>query len=265
MNKKVVSVSIIILLTICLLVLVLVKDMKEKNNRKIDSIKELYYSTSGGSYINSNTIYEIKCNNDGCVLKSKLPNYNQDDLIEVNISKKDMDEIVNIVNKYEVMDWDGFNKSDKGVMDGSSFSFSIKSGEGKNMSAYGYMIYPKNYRIVINRLKSIFDRVNKEVYTNLFDNKYYDGFDINNVSKVEYSRISIAGIDKQDITDKNEIIKIYDKWNNTKITIENKMTCEDNGYTYRFIMNDGKDYDIKVECYSLIIGDKRYYYSNSRK
>ena len=35
MNKKVVSVSIIILLTICLLVLVLVKDMKEKNNRKI--------------------------------------------------------------------------------------------------------------------------------------------------------------------------------------------------------------------------------------
>lgn len=44
-----------------------------------------------------------------------------------------------------VESWNGFNKSNKHVMDGNSFSLTLKNLDGEVLSALGYMSWPKNY------------------------------------------------------------------------------------------------------------------------
>ena len=41
--------------------------------------------------------------------------------------------------------WDGFNGHAQGVMDGDSFNFSFRDGNGRNISAHGYMAWPEGF------------------------------------------------------------------------------------------------------------------------
>ena len=71
-------------------------------------------------------------------------------------------EVINILNKYNVTSWDGFNKSDRNVLDGDSFSFSLRYDEDKEVDAHGYMRYPNNYRDVKQELIDIFTNYYKD-------------------------------------------------------------------------------------------------------
>lgn len=53
--------------------------------------------------------------------------------------------VAEIIEKYRLVRWDGFDKSRKNVLDGRSFSVSFCCG-GKNVSCSGYERYPKNYK-----------------------------------------------------------------------------------------------------------------------
>ena len=69
---------------------------------------------------------------------------------------------VKILEDNNVVEWDGFNKFDKYVLDGNGFSFSLENKNGEKVSADGYMKWPKNYTTVKSKLDKIFNKIYKE-------------------------------------------------------------------------------------------------------
>ena len=55
----------------------------------------------------------------------------------------------------------GFNKSDRYVLDGNSFSLSISMNNDEYVSASGYMKWPKNYKEVKEELITFFSTIIK--------------------------------------------------------------------------------------------------------
>ena len=157
----------IILALIVLLVAVYLVFFRGKENDpvtpkgEIKDIKSLHYSYSVGYAMYANYIYEIKCD-DKCTIKIKPNGYSEEESKEYEISEDKLKEIINVLNKYEVSNWDGYSKSDPNVLDGDSFSFSLYEKDGTNISASGYMMWPDHYRDVKTELKEIFDSFIKE-------------------------------------------------------------------------------------------------------
>nr|MBQ6242864.1 hypothetical protein [Lachnospiraceae bacterium] len=63
--------------------------------------------------------------------------------------------IEELFKQYDVGSWNGFDKNNKGVLDGRSFSLSVKMAEGQEIYARGYMKWPKNYSEVAGALKAL--------------------------------------------------------------------------------------------------------------
>lgn len=110
----------------------------------IYQINKLKYSYTNGYGINDNISYEIDCE-DNCILTVKGYGLNEDELLNINLTNKDMDKFETILNKNHVLSWKGFSKSDKNVLDGDSFSFSLRYNDDEKLSASGYMMYPDYY------------------------------------------------------------------------------------------------------------------------
>jgi hypothetical protein len=71
-------------------------------------------------------------------------------------------EIEKKLNEYHVSRWNGFNKNNKYVLDGDSFSFTLKYNEKDEVSAHGYMMWPNNYSEVKGYLINTFGEYTKE-------------------------------------------------------------------------------------------------------
>lgn len=110
----------------------------------IYQINKLSYSYTNGYGVNQNVSYKIDCE-DKCVLTIKEYEKNEDDLITIKLSSENMDEFEKILNKCHILSWKGFSKSDKNVLDGDSFSFSLRYNDDEKVSASGYMMYPDYY------------------------------------------------------------------------------------------------------------------------
>lgn len=231
-----------------------------KSKKEINSIKSLEYGYSDGWHMYGNVLYSLKCD-DKCILKSKLSGYPEEEVFEVELSGYDIDNIIKILQDNNVGSWDGFNKSDKNVLDGTSFHFKVVTKDGTDIYASGYMKYPNNYRTVIDGIVSIFDKANDSLCFKLFDHENYKGFDINNVSKVVEDFYGEGGIETKEYTEKEDIDKLYERFSHYKLGIETKQACEDNTKKYRFIMKDGKEYIIEQECDWIVLDGKRYIYS----
>ncbi len=154
--------TIAIITVIFIIVLIIYLTNKNDNNPpvvKVDikDIKTLHYSYSVGYAMYANCVYDLKCEEDKCMLTIKPNGFPEEDARTYDVDDNSIKEVINILNKYEVSKWDGFQKSDKNVLDGNSFSFSLTTKDGKNISASGYMMWPDNYGIVKNELKMIFD------------------------------------------------------------------------------------------------------------
>ena len=110
----------------------------------IYQINKLSYSYTSGYGVNQNVSYKIDCE-DKCVLTIKEYEKSEDDLITIKLSNENMDEFEKILNKCHILSWKGFSKSDKNVLDGDSFSFSLRYNDDEKVSASGYMMYPDYY------------------------------------------------------------------------------------------------------------------------
>lgn len=249
---------IILAVIVLLIIIILLFVLKNKNNKKeINSIKELEYKVNDGRNIYGDIIYNLKCD-DKCILSSKLDGYNDDEFFEVEISNDDYNKILKILRDYNVGSWDGFKKSDKHVLDGKSYTFEVVTKDNQRIYASGYMAYPKNYNVVIEKLKEIFDKANDSLCIDLFSHDKYKGFDIKNVSKVIEEFYGEGGLEKTEYDSNEKIMEIYNKYKDLKIGIETKSACEDNTVIYRFIMNDGKEYTIENECDWIVLDNKNY-------
>lgn len=108
-------------------------------------INKLEYSYTNGYEVNSDVSYKIDCE-DKCILIIKEYGKDEKDVITKKLTNKDMDKFEDMLNKYHILSWKGFNKSDKNVLDGNSFSFRLRYNDDEKLSASGYMMYPNHYR-----------------------------------------------------------------------------------------------------------------------
>ena len=105
--------------------------------------------------MDANTIYDIEKKDDKYFVTIKPHLIPEEKSQTVEIDKKTINRIIELLNKNEVYKWDGFNKSDKYVLDGDSFSFWLYMDNGKEIHASGYMKWPKNYGNVRDELTNI--------------------------------------------------------------------------------------------------------------
>lgn len=141
----------ILLLTIVFLSIGLVGCGKKSNG------KIIHFFYSYGSY-SGERIYEIEVTDDKAIIMAK--GYNGVDLnLNKEISTSYLEKIQKVVDKYDINSWDGFKKTDYDILDGDGFSIIIKYENGKEISATGYMKYPKNYKKASSELRKILEGI----------------------------------------------------------------------------------------------------------
>ena len=159
MSKKIILSIIIIILIIIIGYIFYIS-----NKKKIDisDLKVFRFSYSTGYAINSNVRYYVDIE-DGKYIATIKPNeIPDDDEFKIEISDKEINKIKEILLKNKVSKWNGFDKVDRFVLDGNSFSLYIRFTNDKTIEASGYMKWPNNYYEVRNS----FDKLFMELYNN---------------------------------------------------------------------------------------------------
>ena len=147
--------------------------IKYRNRVEISDIKKLHFSYSTGTMMYANVSYDLELIEGKYIVKIKPNLIPEEETITANMKNEDIEAIKNILIKYNVQRWDGFNKSDKYVLDGNSFSFIVYFDNNNSVSASGYMMYPDNYKNVEKELDEIlggFYKMNVKININ---NKEY--------------------------------------------------------------------------------------------
>jgi hypothetical protein len=146
---------IILIIVILAIIGILVFLLTRKEKVEIKDLKTLHYSYSNGYGMYAYAYYDIKCDSK-CTITIKPSGFPDESEKTYDMDDNSINSNINILNKYEVSTWDGFDKSDKNVLDGNSFSFSLKTKDGYSVDAKGYMMWPDNYRNVRDELEDIF-------------------------------------------------------------------------------------------------------------
>ena len=145
----------IIVFIICMIV------FNSNNKIVINKFSYFHFSYSTGYAINSQVIYEIKCD-DKCIATIKPDGVDEENSTKVELNDNDINKLISILKKYKVNKWNGFKKFNKHVMDGNSFSLYMKMNNDDYISAIGYMKWPKNYNDVKSELDSFFSKYLEE-------------------------------------------------------------------------------------------------------
>lgn len=157
MKKNLIGLCIIVIITLVAFIYVKTKyNQKNKKDepKKITELTRLDFGYTTGTYIYGNISYEINCE-DKCILSIKPDTIPDEEKQEVEIDKKTINKVIDILNKYEVTKWDGWKKSDPNVLDGSDFHMYLTIQDNKTISASGYMMFPKNYGKVQDELDKL--------------------------------------------------------------------------------------------------------------
>ena len=152
MNKK-----ILILIPIVIIIIVIIFILKRNDKVMIKDTTRFRLFFTNGYMMNADTEYEYELKDDKYIMTIKPYLVSQEEAISFEVDKSVVEEIETILNKYDVYKWDGFSKSDKNVLDGDSFSFSVRMKE-EAISASGYMKWPKNYGNVKEEVSTVFER-----------------------------------------------------------------------------------------------------------
>ena len=126
-----------------------------KNTTNIQNIEYFSFSFSEGMAINDNAYYRIECEEERCMKIIKPVGEEKE--TKKGITRQEIEKLEELLKKYQVASWNHFNKYDKNVLDGNSFSLSIRTSTGKTYSATGYMKWPKNYREVKQAIQDYFE------------------------------------------------------------------------------------------------------------
>ena len=138
--------------------------IKGKKGIVISDIKSFHFNYSVGYMANAYVVYEIEYKDDKYFALVKPNGISEEDRKEIQVDKAFVSSVEEVLRKYQVEKWNGFNKSDQNVLDGDSFSLSIGNENGNYISASGYMKWPNNYSDVRKELDLIFMEIyNKEI------------------------------------------------------------------------------------------------------
>ena len=129
---------------------------KNKKEITISNIKYFHFSYSVGYAMNAYVIYELNYKDDKYIISIKPNGISDEEKKEVEVDNSFIQKLEEILKKYHVEKWNGFNKHDKNVLDGDSVSLNIRMENNDYLSASGYMKWPNNYGNVRGELDTIF-------------------------------------------------------------------------------------------------------------
>ena len=151
MNKKYILIGLIIVIFLILIILVRIDNKTEKISRKNF---EYHYTINNSS--NNSVRYKVECND-----KCNITINDRKEKKEYEISKEYLKELEEILTKYSVYRWNGYNKVNKKVKDGKSFTLKVTLENNKTIKAHGYMSYPNNYKLVKEEIDLYFNNIIK--------------------------------------------------------------------------------------------------------
>ena len=126
---------------------------------KITKIIRFSFGYSVGYAMYANELFELENKEGKYYAKVKLQGIPDEQASTVEVNEEFEQKLEEIIKQFEVKKWDGFNKSNKMVLDGNSFSLSIRMEDDNSISASGYMMYPEHYREVREELDNIFNEL----------------------------------------------------------------------------------------------------------
>lgn len=106
---------------------------------------DFHFSNPGGSYMNAGYSYDAELRDGKVIVTVRLDGMPQEDARTMETDVSFMKTLEEISEKYNVKKWNGFNRSNKYVLDGYGFSLSIVMENGESLSAHGYMAWPDNF------------------------------------------------------------------------------------------------------------------------
>ncbi len=98
----------------------------------------------------------------------------------------------------------------------------------------------------------------KFVETKLLEFGDFKNIKLDKIINVEKIRYTVAGGDRETITDSEEISNLYNLLSKVKLVEETDMACEDNTTIYIFNLDDDTKVSVEFECDWVIVKNKRY-------
>ena len=152
MKKNIISLIVIVI------ILLLIALSNGGSNMEIKNIKSFTFFYTTGYAMNADVRYEVECT-EKCIAKIKLNGIEEEKAIKKEMSNKEVKELEEIIDKYNINSWDGFNKTNNNVLDGDSFSLNITFKDNSNVSASGYMKWPTNYGEFLKDIDELFEKL----------------------------------------------------------------------------------------------------------
>lgn len=130
---------------------------------EITEIKSFHFSYSVNMMMNGNVSYDVKLEDGKYIATIKPYMVSNDDALIIDLTDDQVEKLRSILIDTEVSKWNGFDKNNKMVLDGNSFSLNIHFVNGDEIVARGYMMWPSNYDVVRGALDNFFDEIYKNV------------------------------------------------------------------------------------------------------
>ncbi|WP_022766736.1 hypothetical protein [Butyrivibrio sp. XPD2006] len=145
----------------CIVFLLVLWNFSSSGNRLAKEpegdITAFYYDY--GSYFGGYYTYELVRRYDGTVAFTATGGNGVDLDIYTYVDSSCLDELTEIVNESRIYTWNGFNKSDNGLMDGYGFSLAAGYSDGRILSAHGYGKEPSSYNEGHKALTAFFEKL----------------------------------------------------------------------------------------------------------
>lgn len=95
-------------------------------------------------------------------------------------------------------------------------------------------------------------------YQSILEYGDYKEIKLENIVSIQKIRFTVAGDNRVEFTEKDEIENFYNSIKILKIGEETDRACEDNTTVYKVNLKDGKSISIEIECDWFVIKGKRY-------
>ncbi len=109
-----------------------------------------------GTYMGAGFDYDYEYKDGKHTITVRVDGVVEEDALTIDVDEAFAQQLEDVIEQYRLKKWDGYNKSDKNVLDGSGFGFSVRFDDGTSICASGYESYPKGYAEVSGTLGGLF-------------------------------------------------------------------------------------------------------------
>ena len=143
-------------LFVLVIVILFITGCSKEKEFKSDIISFKY---NYGSYHSGYYEYSIILEDDKAMFRANGSN-GVDLYIDKEIDKSYFEKLAKVINDNKIYKWNGFDETDKDILDGYSFELIVKYKDDSTLKAYGYMKYPDEYNIGHEALTNFLESIN---------------------------------------------------------------------------------------------------------